>query len=204
MNQSLQTLELNVFDSIESKDEGINLQTIIIPGLTIEAPLENTPAQNDETIIESEEDIFFVSEPAYIEKKQTHTELTQIPTTFENKNTTTVNTTKNIFLKQEKVESAPLKTNTVATAAGKKKAVSTKFKRKQTYRSQKPYTFAIITLVLLITASMLFVLHLNNTIDLHKISFDLYQNTTRMFSSYNKSELLERWDSLFQVAQTFK
>lgn len=216
MNESLQKIDFNVFDSIESEDEHINLKTIIIPGLKIENESENLPDQvgfsaktthsiNDEIIIESAEDIFIFTKPGHIVKKETPSGLTQIPTTFENgkQKKTTSEVEKNIFLNNEKEVVTPLKPKTRSNTVTRKKAGSTKREVKQPYRTQKSYGFAITSLFLLIIASILFILHLNDTINLQQIGFDLYKNSTTILSSYNENIQVERWGSFISVEKIF-
>lgn len=221
MNESQKKIDLNVFDSSQGKDENVNLKTIIIPGLSFDSEQYNaldqiefngakSQSMNDETIIESAEDIFIFTEPGYIPKKPAQSGFTQIPTTFAKENKTKAEAEpkvkKNIFLTDSNDAVIPLtqKPATINTRITGKKGTPAKRELKQHRTSQKSYTFALTTLFLLIVASILFILHLNNTIDLQKFTSGLYKNTTSMFSSQSKNNLNEYGDNLMNVTKFLK
>lgn len=219
MNESLQKYNLNEFDTIEADNENNNLKTIIIPGLTLdndfEQPLkkqevveDKTYLSNHETVIESAEDIFIFSKPDGVSKNSGVTKiaalsgLTQIPTAFasEKGNSATDQFKSNIFLNNEEKLVAPLKQikqKTTSNVVLSRKPSSTKQATRKIHRSQKSYGLVITLLFCLIVASALFVLHLNNTINLHQITFDLYENSKTILSNYNKNDLIKGWIVLF-------
>lgn len=212
MNDSLRKFNLNEIDTFESGDENINLKTIIIPGFEDEqhlhdfqnniASIENrTAAINHNTVIESADDIFIFSKPEHITKNPVHSGLTQIPTTFKSgkKNITADKNKDNIFLKNAEQSTTQLKQKTSADVLRSKNPVSLNQKNKQRYHSQKSYSLTIILLFALILACTLFVLHLNNSIDLHKITFDIVETGKNLLSHNNLNSLINDTNSFSQA-----
>lgn len=183
----------------------------------VEFAKDKTDSANQEIVIESAEDIFIFSKPDYVanngcdtkngvdNKNKALSGLTQIPTSFENekRNKTTDEFKSNIFLKNEKNHVVPLKQIEQLKQKTRPKAVltrnlsSTKKTVKKINRSQKSYGLAITLLLCLIVVSVLFVLHLNNTINLHQITFDLYESSRTILSDFNKNEIIKGWVVLF-------
>ena len=178
---------------------------------------DKTDSIDQQIVIESAEDIFIFSKPDYVannsgntingvdNKNKALSGLTQIPTSFKNekRNKTTDEFKSNIFLKNEKPHVVPSKQIEQLKKKTRPKAVlirnpsSTKKPVKKINRPQKSYGLAITLLLCLIVASVLFVLHLNNTINLHQITFDLYESSRTILSDFNKNEIIKGWVVLF-------
>lgn len=176
----------------DAKENEFSYKGISIPGTSIieeslnilESQNENITVKQDfglvkvhksdkKTLLESDTDLFIFKEPSIKKQEEKKPLLTQIPTTFENKNDKKREVIKeNIFLNQSKAEgcnTAPCKTITAKKARQTSTASAKKIYKKQ-QPSQKSGSFIIAALFLLILVSTVFILQEANILDLSYIA----------------------------------
>ena len=176
----------------DSKKSEVDFKNISIPGASLikenvdilEPQNENFINKQDfglvkihkadkKTLLEGDTDLFVFKEPSIEKLEEKKPILTQIPTTFENKNDIKKETIKeNIFLNQTKAESSNATPD--KTVTNKKTRQSSTAKTKKNYKKQQPSqkssNFIIATLFLLILVSAVFILQEANILDLSYIA----------------------------------